>query len=54
MSDLAILYEKFKDIPSFSCYDCEYDGAPGVMMTIPIGEKEIDLYFDFYGNLSKG
>lgn len=54
MSDLAILYEKFKNIPNFVCYDCECDGAPGVMMTIPIGEKEIDLYFDFYGNLSKG
>ena len=54
MSDLEFLYEKFKNISNLVCYDCECDSAPGVMMTIPIGEKEIDLYFDFYGNLCKG
>lgn len=54
MSDLEFLYEEFKNVPNLVCCDCECDGAPGAMMTIPIGDKEINLYFDFYGNLSKG
>ena len=54
MSDLEFLYNRFKDIPGFICGDCECDGAPGAIMVIPIGEKEIVLYFDFYDNLCKG
>ena len=54
ISDVEFLYNRFKDIPGFIYSDCECDGAPGIMMIIPIGEKEINLYFDFYGNLCKG
>lgn len=54
ISDLEFLYEEFKNVPNFVCGDCECDGAPGIMMKIPIEDKEIVLYFDFYGNLCKG
>lgn len=54
MSDIEFFYDKFKDIPGLICCDCECDGAPGIIMTIPVGNYEITLYFDFYGNLCKG